>query len=170
MAHKKSNRPQPSPEDLKKREEMAAQREKKLEERVMAARERGAHVITPKCPEIQALIQTTNQLNNLYAQLKTHSGPFSNVNQAKTLELEKRMASICFAMVELGQDISKTLPDPRARFFVPRNMEAAYEAYLKSKQAAVKAKQAAEKTPVKLEPKKDVPAAADADENAAASA
>ncbi|WP_305045006.1 hypothetical protein [Geoalkalibacter sp.] len=157
MAGKKGTPKPLSPEEQKKREEFAAQRERKMEERVMAARERGAHVLTPKCPEIQALVQVTTQLNNLYAQLKTHAGPFSNLDQSKAQELERRMAGVCLAMAELGEDIAKALPDPRARFFVPRNMEAAYKDFVAARKAAApkprEEKAKPDKAPVALEPK-----------------
>lgn len=50
--------------------EEKAQRQKvqaeRIEARSMKARERGAHVLIPKNPEIKAMVQNLEQLNNLY--------------------------------------------------------------------------------------------------------
>lgn len=112
--------------------EEKAQRQKvqaeRIEARSMKARERGAHVLIPKNPEIKAMVQNLEQLNNLYEQFKQSMGPFGRISEEDSREIQLLMQKICFSMADAGVALTRTLPN-NAKFFIPRVMEKAYKAY-----------------------------------------
>lgn len=112
-------------ENQQTRDERYKEALKRAEERAMKAKERGARVIVPSCPEMLALVQVVEQLNDHYAQLKATSGPFNLINQKKCQEAQENIVSVVFQTALETEKIAKLLPG-RTRFFLPRVMEKAY--------------------------------------------
>ena len=116
----------------KTREERNLERQKRQERKLELAQQPGSHVFqAPVGPEMEAWLQISRTLNDLFPRFKVQSGAFGRISDAKSERLNQAMIQLCLNAAHLCDEISKALPEKHLTFRCPRVMEKAYAKYKK---------------------------------------